>query len=785
METRLLSNLIVTISLLLSSGATAKSIHLSGTVTDNYGNAIPYARIWDKTQKTGSNSDDEGNYSLTLDYGKHTIEVSATGFSDLTNDINLLNDTTINITLQEDKSITLSSVNVYGKSVARKLNEGALSVNAVELKTDVNRMANLNSLVNKSAGVKVRREGGAGSDLDLSINGLSGNSIRYFIDGVPLDSRGSQVNLDNIPINTVERVELYKGVVPIHLSSDALGGVVNIVTKKKRENYLDASYGLGSFHTQIVDVAGQVFIPSTAVTIRPFFEISSSKNDYKMKGVEIWSEEQDKYIFTDKKRFHDDYLSINTGIEGGVSNVKWADAFYVNGGYTKINKEIQTGAMQNKVYGMAERHSHAWYIGARYSQKIGKVSTRINVSHTWDYSETVDTTFRKYSWDGSWMPSSGNEMRNAQKTFRVYHRPLTLVNAGIDYELIDNHNIALSYMINRRGNRQTDEIDKLFESTNDIITKHILSLAYSHSLYDERLQNMAFVKNYINSTSIQQTEHASITGADKIESDATNSYWGAGIASRFSLRPTIAMKCSYEHSVRLPLSRELLGNGTTILANLALRPEESNNYNLGVFGTWRANDNNVLIYELNGFIRNVQNYIRANVSEREGMMQYLNEPAINIKGMDFDISYIWHDRLNIKVNGSWNDARNMRKYKTDGNPSATYKNRVPNKPWLFANASVSYTFSDISRLNDKLRIEANHEWINWYYLNWEAYGTASSKAKIPTQNITSLSASYSWLNDRYNLSVECDNIFDKLAYDNYMLQKPGRALYLKFRIFLH
>ena len=48
----------------------------------------------------------------------------------------------------------------------------------------------------------------------------------------------------------------------------------------------------------------------------------------------------------------------------------------------------------------------------------------------------------------------------------------------------------------------------------------------------------------------------------------------------------LAVKVSYEHSVRLPIARELLGNGTTIYANVALKPEKSNNVNLALFGTW-------------------------------------------------------------------------------------------------------------------------------------------------------------------------------------------------------
>ena len=72
------------------------------------------------------------------------------------------------------------------------------------------------------------------------------------------------------------------------------------------------------------------------------------------------------------------------------------------------------------------------------------------------------------------------------------------------------------------------------------------------------------------------------------------------------------------------------------------------------------------------------------------MMQYVNEPAIDVKGVDFDLAYNLQDRLETSFNISYSDARNLRKYKPDGNPSATYKNRVPNRPWLFSNSHASY-----------------------------------------------------------------------------------------------
>ena len=74
--------------------------------------------------------------------------------------------------------------------------------------------------------------------------------------------------------------------------------------------------------------------------------------------------------------------------------------------------------------------------------------------------------------------------------------------------------------------------------------------------------------------------------------------------------------------------------------------------------------------------------------------------------------------------------------------------------------------------------------MHWYFLTWEAYGYAETKARIPRQNIFDATATYSFNDGRYNITLGCNNLFDHLAYDNYKLQKPGRYVYAKFRIFL-
>ena len=695
------------IGILLPSWVQAEGIVVSGLVKDNQGKPIPFANVIIEQTAKGCSTDTSGHYTLTLHAGTYTLIASAVGFSETKQTLRLQSDTVCHFVLAES-AVDLQSVKVTAKTSETQLKESAYAVNALNIQSSVNKLVTLNDIVDHSAGVKVRRQGGVGSDYDLSINGLAGNSIRYFIDGVPLDAKGNDVGLDNIPLNMVERVELYKGVVPAHLSSDALGGAVNIVTKRQHSNYLDASLGGGSFHTWAGDLSGQYIVPGTSLAIRPTFGIHTSQNDYLMRDVEVWDETQDKYILTDKRRFHDAFRSIYAQLETGVSDVKWADQFFVSGSFSQVHKELQTGAMQNKVYGEAARHSQAWNLSLRYAKRWNNLNTRFTASHTWDLSETIDTAYRKYAWDGSWIASSGNEIRHKAKSIRLYKRPLTVISAGIDYDFSHSHNLALNYMMNRQENNRSDKIDSEFEPTNDVVTKHIVSLTYSQRFWEDRFLNSFFVKDYINATSIKQSDNATITRADLIDPEAVKNYWGAGWGSRFTLIEAFSLKASYEHSVRLPLSRELLGNGTTIYPNLALQPEMSNNYNLGWFGTWTFHPEHTLNYEVNGFIRHVQNYIRANVSEREGMMQYLNEPAIDIKGVDFDLGYTWRQALQIAVNGSWSDARDLRKYKTDGNLSATYRNRVPNRPWLFGNVELSYTFRNLSRLKDQLRVGCSH-----------------------------------------------------------------------------
>lgn len=783
--------------LIVTGSAWAQShVTLTGTVKDNKGNVLSMASVSVKNSIMGTYTNDDGEYELKVKSGKLTLVSQLIGYETKELEIDTRKQTKIDITLTET-GFNLQDVIVVGKSQEQQLREGAYTVSAVDIKSIASSVTNLNDLISRSSGVKVRTEGGLGSDFELSLNGLSGNSIRYFVDGLPLSSKGNGVNLSNFPINTIDRIEVYKGVVPSYLGADALGGAINIITKQEKTNFVDASVSAGSFSTYMADFNSQFVLNKTGIILRPQFSVNSSKNDYKVHNVEVWNSETARYDTVTRKRFHDDYFNAMVQLEAGVQNKKWADQFFVGGSFTQTNKEIQTGTIQSIVYGKAERKQDAWNINMKYKKDnflTEGLSLNISASHTWDHSLTIDTAYARYNWNGGYQYKSSNEMTSRGRQYRHYKRPLTIIRANFNYALNNHHSFNLNYMLNRSGNKRYDtasdyypenEIDGTFTPSEDLLSKQVLGLSYDQSLgKDGRWVNSFFLKDYINHVRVEQTDLAWITGSNKVPSTTTKNNLGGGVGSRFTIFEPLSIKLSYERSVRLPQARELLGNGSTTYPNLALEPEKSHNVNIGLFGNIQPSRKHLIYYEFTAFYRKVTDYIHLRVNESDGTAQYFNVNDVTSKGLEGEIRYSWGRWLQLTGNLSYQESRDMERYLENGNESATYKNRIPNKPWLYSNIDLTLNKYDLLSQGDRLRFNLLYQYVHWYYLTWESYGYLPNKARIPEQNVFNASLTYSWQQERYSLTLTCDNVFNKLSFDNYKLQKPGRTFMAKFRVYI-
>jgi len=105
--------------------------------------------------------------------------------------------------------------------------------------------------IKRVAGVTIRSLGGPGSYASLSVRGLGPAHVNVVVDDMPLQSiAGAQFDLSRIPVESIKRVEVYRGRGPLRFATP-LGGVVRVVSQTPGDGDRDfVSLGYGSFATR-------------------------------------------------------------------------------------------------------------------------------------------------------------------------------------------------------------------------------------------------------------------------------------------------------------------------------------------------------------------------------------------------------------------------------------------------------------------------------------------------------------------------------------------------------
>jgi len=711
-------------------------------------------------------------------------------------------DTTTKAKRTDTAAIKLNDVNINGKTKPQEIKESGFVVNVIETKQFANTNADLNQILNRSAGVNIREQGGLGSDFNFSINGLSGKQVKFFMDGVPMESFGSSMTLNNIPVNLAERIEVYKGVIPVELGADALGGAVNVITNQKNRKYLDASYSIGSFNTHRVSVSSRYVHEKTGLTttLNGFYNFSSNnflmrnnpKYDLKIQVVE--GEGNDKtFALKDVKRFHDDFESKMIQLETGFMNKKWADLFMLGLTYADQYKQIQTRANQEAVIGGADKRSNFLMPTLRFKKNdllTKGLSTSLFASYASDKSTIADTSTNSYDWAGRAI-STGNTAGEFNQQFSIYHynNSLGLARANAAYKINDIHSINLNYNFSAISRKAFDDLDvtgkrNAFAKPNRI-QKHVAGLAWQSDFLDQRLTNTVFGKYYGFNALVRKV--VIYTGGVGLITDDVRSnynYFGYGLASRFKINNETGLKASAEHTYRLQDPEEMFGDGINVMSNPNLKPESSNNLNLGGYYSRRLGKHS-LAAEASWFFRDAKDFIYYTITQVR-LSVYDNVGIVRINGIEGELRYSYNNILSATINASYQNALNNRKLQENTQlADPTFGDRIPNQPYFFGNADIGIGKNNFIGKDTRIQLNWFGQYIQEYYLTWPSQGSKSTKNVIPSQLIHNLNLSYSVQNGKYNISLESRNLTNQLAYDNFRLQKPGRAFYVKVRYFIN
>ena len=137
-------------------------------------------------------------------------------------------------------------------------------------------------------------------------------------------------------------------------------------------------------------------------------------------------------------------------------------------------------------------------------------------------------------------------------------------------------------------------------------------------------------------------------------------------------------------------------------------------------------------------------------------------------------------RLEASMLGNVRD--NMKTALGSSAPNIAYKQRMPNLPYLYADADLTLTWRNLGRKGNHLGFTYDNHYMHSFSYYSSSIGANKNDYVVPTQFSHNVALSYSICNGRYNVALECKNLTNARLYDNFSLQKAGRAFYAKFRI---
>lgn len=682
-------------------------------------------------------------------------------------------------TNKRDTTVEMKEVMVTARSEIRKLKESAMPISVIGQRQLQGTATNINDVLARTVGVTVRNTGGLGSASRISLRGLEGKRMGMYVDEIPMSQLSNFVALNDIPTNMIERIEVYKGIVPYKFGGSALGGAVNVVTKEYPPVYFDFSYELGSFNTHQVSTVFKRTNHKTGLQFGIGGAFSFSKNNYKMTLANL-----DNRIV---ERDHDKFSKVMAGMSVKATKwwfdeVKWELIFL------KTRQEIQgidldvREAYNHSVSGLttlALKRKNFFLDGLDFDFDIGYFIGKYGLN---------DKASNRYDWDGNKLPAVspyGGEQNNFPSDGRNRSNELTS-KLNLGYTIDKHHGVNLNVYFDRNSLHPNDSLmDKAlgFQSNFPSKMKTLTTgLSYDLTLFDGRFQNAFTFKNFIFSSHSRSIDVYSVRSPEPVK--VFKSYFGFSDAFRYKFTDDLMLKGSFNSEVRIPTSEELIGNGYSILASPALKPERTSGVNLGMLYRHLKQDGGLVEIELNGFYNQLKDMIRFTPDMIPTMARYRNFGSVRTRGVELDVKGDVCPVLYLYANGTYQDLRDVRKLTpgtTVENP--TYMKRIPNVPYLLGNFGAEFHKENLfggKEQNTRFLFDASY--VHTYFYDFEV--SRYQDKKIPSALTMDAAIEHSFKNDQWVLTFKVKNLTNRRVVSEFNRPLPGRYIGVKVRYLL-
>ena len=759
--------------------AQAQTGRIEGSITDHEtGEPLIGATVRIRELELTEVSDEQGHFAFReLPSGSYTLAVSYIGFQPLSRRVTTSDGSKtrrLKLSLYPVAN-EIVEVEVVAKSEARRIREQAMPVTVISMQQLQGTVSDVESILAKTVGVTIRQTGGVGSSSRISLRGLEGKRIGFFIDDTPMGDQSDFLDLNDIPVDMIDRIEIFKGVVPAKFGGSSMGGAVNIVLKEYPDRYADLSYTMQSFHTHKAQTVVKRNLKDAGVVFGVGGGYTYSKNDYKMdsphvEGLRI-------------RRNHDKYKKL---LLGGSMKAKrwWFDELELEPFFVNTYHDIQ-----GIEYDIRKAHTTSTMGGV--NNKLEKkdflvpgLDMEMNNAVAYTRYHLIDTARTYHDWQGNSYPTPslhGGEIGNRFAS-RSNNGKFTYMNKlNLEYLITKNHTLNFNSVFTLANGDPSDTLKWTslgkrvdFDSR---MRSWVGGLNYDYRTTNDRFLNSLTGRFYHYT---MKTRYQNIYVSTPPEDIHLRKHsLGFSEAMRYRFTPALMAKASGGYDVRIPSEEELLGDGYTITPSDRLSPERNLNANLGLLYDLTGRHRSNLQVELNGYYMHVHDMIRF----VKGILgaQYQNFGEMRTLGVEFDVKADVLPFLYAYGNVTFQDLRDTRKYEEGTQlPNMTKGKRMPNIPYLMANAGVELHRENLfGGCGHNTRLFADMAFIEEYYYDFEL--TETEKRRIPRTLTFDLGFEHSFMHQRLYLSGKVANVGNRKVISEFNRPLPGRSFGMKLR----
>jgi len=761
--------------LLCNSWLHAQSVFQGKVYDAETKETIPGVNVVMSDRSIGTITDFDGHYSIKLPSVKCVVQVSYIGYETITIQEDLKKGTNEHDFYLKKSMSQIGEVAITAKSEARKKMEQGLPVTVLKPEDMLGVASDIKSVLTRISGVKIKSLGGVGSLSKISIRGLEGKRVGFYIEGKPLNDQSDFLALNDIPLDMIEQIEIYKGVIPAKFGGSAMGGAVNLILKEYPTKYVDYSYEIQSYNTHKTQFVLKNNRKDAGVQIGVGGFYVTSDNDYMMDvpNTNIRA-----------RRDHDSYNKL-TAATGLTFTKTWFDEMKFEAAYMRSKKEIQgleinvqdAHNVVNSIAADCKIVKNRFFVdGLEFEADLALGFTDVNhidtamCRYNWKYE--VYAPVNKYGGEVGTLPNDG-----------VTKKFTTVSFVNLNY-VIDKSNVLNFHTANTYINSRPEDLLKdraLGHKTNydSKVSNTTIGLTYDYKTKNDKWLSSLCGKYY---NFIVDTKTASEYYEGVTDINTNKSYIGLVYASRYRLNSKLIAKGSLAWDVRMPSQKELVGDGFLITPSKHLEPERNKSINLGLLYDRLKSNGNRLEMEMNVFFMDIEDMIKYDKGTIDA--KYINFGEMTNVGVECEIKGDAYSWLYAYVNATYQDLRDARDNR-DGSsiPNPTKGDRMPNQPHFYANAGLELhkeNFFGGRKQNSKLFFDYAfvEEFFNVFQMS------EVKNKKVPRSSVFNIGIEQSFNSQKWTFAVQVDNLLDKEIYNEYNYPLPGRWLKAKIRYLL-